>query len=181
VVLAAVLALWVTGGSDAPTFGQPSGVPQSVLRSFPTFAVYGAGPRVGGLALTGNDLTSATARPDSVSLFYGRCPLSGGDESGCAFPLEIQTWRACDRSPGLGAVDRVSFASFRGARLATFPDGRDEIYTGSATVVIFADPALARAAEAKLAPVNALARAESPAHGLAAPARLSYKDLVACP
>jgi hypothetical protein len=108
--------------------------------------------------------------------------LSGGEGSSCTYPLEIQSWRACDRSPGLSAVGRSSFTSFRGARLATFPDGRAEIYTGRATVVIFAaTPTLARAAEDALTRVNTPARPESSTGSLAPPEKLSYHDLIACP
>jgi hypothetical protein len=84
---------------------------------------------------------------------YGSCTPTA--DSGCAPPIQIQVWRACERNVSLytrypGPDGPVSFTrtTIRGVPAAIFDDGyRIELYTGNDTIVIFADtPARARAA-----------------------------------
>ena len=88
---------------------------------------------------------------------YGTCTPTA--DSGCAPPLQIQVWRACERNlslytryPGPNGPVAFTRTTIRGVPAAIFDDGyRIELYTGDDTVVIFADtPARARAAAASL-------------------------------
>jgi hypothetical protein len=120
------------------------------------FPVYSLGPSVDGLDVSSitrrcDDLqTGAPARANYVSYVYGICPQAAdGSLESCQAPLEIQTWPGCERSLAdyqlkagvpyphekLGKLDGVPAYSF--------DDGtRVELYTGQATIVIFAtDPA----------------------------------------
>lgn len=121
------------------------------------FPVYSLGHKVDGHEVTSVDRSceelqpEAPARDNSVTYVYGICPeLLDGTADECAPPLAIQTWPACERSladyevlPGvpyphekLGTIEGVPAYSFDGGT-------RVELYTGSATIVIFSpDPAL---------------------------------------
>ncbi|MGH8009945.1 MAG: hypothetical protein ACREQ3_23370, partial [Candidatus Binatia bacterium] len=82
-------------------------------------------------------------------------------------------WRACNRrvddyeiAPGVPYphIDTI----IRGTKAAEFDD-RLELYTGSVTIVIFADAALARRTAELLRPLNELASAEASGHGAELP------------
>jgi hypothetical protein len=97
----------------------------------------------------------AVVRHNSFGVLYGDCDASDG---GCALPLEIQTWPACDRNfadfdflPGL--FPRPPIGRLRGVPSARFEGStRVELYTGDVTVVVFADtPGRATRAAAALA------------------------------
>jgi hypothetical protein len=134
-----------------PTSGSP-----------PAFAHYWVGSSFENLPLTdrlfrcgGAYRSDAVVRTNSFSVLYGDCDASDG---GCALPLEIQTWPACDRSfadydflPGL--FPRPPIGRLRGVPSARFEGGtRLELYTGEVTVVVFADaPGRATRAAAALA------------------------------
>jgi hypothetical protein len=85
---------------------------------------------------------------------YGTC--DPGDEGGCAPPLSIQTWDACERNYAQYAANPAPDGSvvphqrirLRGIDGAIFDDGhRVELYGRRVTIVIFADdPAVAMAA-----------------------------------
>jgi hypothetical protein len=115
------------------------------------FEVFSVGPSPAGLHLTG---TSRRCDPNTwkdgwpnnyVNYSYGECTIPRG-ATGCAPPLTIQTWPACQRAfaeysfegkplpyrklPHFGRAEVVDF---------TFPANRIEVYTGSVTVVIFAN------------------------------------------
>lgn len=84
---------------------------------------------------------------------YGSCAPTA--DSGCAPPLQVQVWRACERNVSLytrypGPNGPISFTrtTIRGVPAAIFDDGyRIELYAGDDTIVIFADTAArARAA-----------------------------------
>jgi hypothetical protein len=97
-------------------------------------------------------------RRNLVTRMYGRCEAADGE--GCAPPLEVQTWPACERNLALyhrypspdGDPVPYTEAEVRGVPAAIFDEGRRiEVYTGDVTVVIFADtPPLARRAAASL-------------------------------
>jgi hypothetical protein len=121
------------------------------------FSVYSLGPSVDGLKVTSvtrrcDELPpGAPVRANFVSYVYGHCPqLLDGTEDSCAPPLEIQSWPACERS--LADYEIRSGVPYPHEKLGkvgeapiySFDDGtRFELYTGAATIVIFAtDPAL---------------------------------------
>jgi hypothetical protein len=93
------------------------------------FAEYDAGPEVAGLEREAV-VTSCSRRPN-VTYVYGTCHAES--DSGCAPPLEVQTWSYCHRKPHHSS--RTDFGVRR----------------GPVTVVIFAtDPGLARRGVAQL-------------------------------
>jgi len=117
-------------------------------RSFKRFPLYWLGNSFGSLpltALTRRDDAPAVAekvRADYVGFIYGNCVAL--DEKGCAPPLEIQIWPACERSradytltpSGQPLPHRRTI--MRGVPAAYFERGlRLEIYTGKVTIVIF--------------------------------------------
>lgn len=79
---------------------------------------------------------------DTVSFIYGSCeiPLSedGEYDGGCAPPLAIEIWPACERYQGLYPFEPDESLTIRGSP-AAFYEGhhRLELYTGTSTVVIF--------------------------------------------
>lgn len=135
-------------------------------RRFDEFALYYVGDAFASLPLSAvlrRKEISVPAEPiaaDTVSFVYGDCTPSG--DSGCSPPLEVQVWPACVRSladyeltPGKPMeAERLIIRGAPAARIA----GRLEVYTGDATVVVFANrpPDLVRAANA-LVPVNSVA------------------------
>jgi hypothetical protein len=97
-------------------------------------------------------------RANHVTYVYGDCVLPTPADGGCAPPLEVQTWPACERSladyydPAF--PDAYSRTTARGVPAASFDGGtRFELYAGGSTIVIFgADPAqVRRAADAVVA------------------------------
>jgi len=115
------------------------------------FDVYSAGPSVAGVPLEGFTRRCGGTTPvdeppaNFTNYIYGDCDTGGG-ESGCEPPLEIQSWPACQRSladysfegkpmpyrrlPDLGGAEVVEIDFEYGPRI--------EVYTGSSTIVIFA-------------------------------------------
>ena len=93
------------------------------------FTEYDAGPKVGGFRFEAR-VPNCGRRP-FVGYVYGTCEASS--DSGCAPPLEVQTWSYCHRKP------RASTAS------------ELEVARGEVTVVVFARTrGLARQAVAAL-------------------------------
>ena len=99
--------------------------------------------------------------PEFVSMIYGDCDAS---VLPCAPPLNIQVWRSCNRSlddyeitPGTPYPH--TDLTIRGTKAASFED-RVELYTGSVTIVIFAEHYLAMQAAKAIRPMNARAEAE---------------------
>ena len=119
----AALAAVLAGGCDDddlvasdPTPGPQCGMP---------FTEYDAGPAVAGIGREAR-VTDCGRRP-FVTYIYGTCKASS--DSGCAPPLEVQTWSACHRKRSL----------LGGAHLG--------LSRGQTTIVIFArSERLARAA-----------------------------------
>jgi len=111
-------------------------------RSFEEFPLVYAGERVDGLPLVAIVRRSDTA--EYVSFVYADCRPSSVD-GGCAPPAEIQVWPGSRRNPGsydaAGPVTPVpERATIRGSPAAFLDAGtRLELYTGRATVVVFAD------------------------------------------
>jgi hypothetical protein len=106
---------------------------------------------------------------DYVSVMYGGCELNDSDDTrSCALPLEIQTWRGCNRTLsdidyGPGIPVEYEPLSIGGATAVVFPDGRIEIYTGSSTIVVFGDsPDRASRAARLMSSANRLASMENP-------------------
>lgn len=140
--------------------------PSVTAASFSGFALYGLGQSFEGLPLTDAQyMDVATGVPDSsgkwwgppvhsvryFQFVYGTCTPTASQETGCAPPVEIQVWPACERT-AIGAtasagaassnVDNASISttSVRGvtAAVMTSPDQRVEVATGGVTVVIWA-------------------------------------------
>jgi hypothetical protein len=180
-------------GRDQSRVSDPDELSAQELRAFPAFPLYGLpntfdGPvfntarRVSTATLADDNgggppvqtITNAAKRmedrahevvPDYVTLIYGDCVAAG--DGGCAPPLEIQIWRACNRYlddyelvPGT-PYPHVA-AKIRDTQAAEFDD-RVELYAGSVTIVIFGDRAVAMRAAEALRPLNERARAEMPA------------------
>jgi hypothetical protein len=123
------------------------------------FTNYSLGASFDGLSLThaarrcDMPYPGEAGRANFTSYVYGTCEpdfdapdgeADGGDGN-CTPPLEIQTWPACERSladylrPDGTLAEHVR-STLRGAESALFLDEhRLEIYTGTSTVVIFAD------------------------------------------
>ncbi len=116
------------------------------------FEIFSAGAEVSGLPLTATVRRCDIAAPayeapaNRITYIYGRCEIPEGS-TGCAPPLEVQTWPACQRSKAeysfegrplpfreLSRHDRAKVLEFEFAL-----ERRIEVYTKSSTVVIFAD------------------------------------------
>lgn len=95
--------------------------------------------------------------------FYGTC-TPPATEGGCAPPLQIASWPACERNLALyekypapdGTTDPYTTTTIRGVPAAIFDGGQQiELYTAATTVVVFAEnPGLARAAALRLTGVH---------------------------
>lgn len=131
------------------------------------FEIFAAGPAVAGLPLdTTVRRCDATAPADEkpanyLTYVYGDCQTPPRDESGCAPPLEIQTWPACQRNKAGYSFDGKPLPARElprrgGAAVVEFNPGgesRLEVYTKSSTIVIFAErPELAQKAVELLDP-----------------------------
>ena len=147
-VTAAVVVGAVALARQGEAGGPPETAPKSTFslaqaESFAGFPVFNAGEEVGG-----HPLTAVLRRTDGttnyVSFIYGDCEAT--DDSGCAPPVEIQTWPACARN--LAKYDDANLPTVpeertvRGVPALSFSDGeRLEIQVGTSTVVIFAGEA----------------------------------------
>jgi hypothetical protein len=144
------LAYSATGGGDAGTFDAPhSDLSVEGAAVFPDFPLYAVGESFEGLSLTGmTRRVEARTAPDParanfVGFRYGDCTPSG--DSGCPAPLEIQVWPACERNFASYSLTPAGDPlpherlTVRGVPAAFFEEGkRLEVYTGSVTVVLFA-------------------------------------------
>lgn len=86
------------------------------------------------------------APPNFLMVAYGDCKVRS--DTGCAPPIQVQTFPACERNLASYSADPSGAPlphrslTVRGARAALFDEGtRLEIYTGTSTVVIFGDSA----------------------------------------
>jgi hypothetical protein len=102
------------------------------VRSQPGPAPYFVGEEFEGLPLT------AIVGKTPMTFIYGDCD-PGGDDGGCAPPLEVQVWPIERRPPGIiSDMIECRKASVRGAPGAFYGSDLD-LYVGGHTVVIFAD------------------------------------------
>lgn len=143
-------------------------------RAFEDFPLYAPGEAYGELPLTAVERRfdrsddAPPVRANYVDFIYGSCQPT--PDAGCAPPLSVQVWAACERNP-LGydpLAGQDGPIEVRGAPAYFYEDGRRlELSTGASTVVIFAaDRASALAAAAALRGVN---NAVAPANDLPAP------------
>ena len=135
--------------SEASAQGETPEAESAAPRSFDRFPVYYLGESFEGLALT----ETPPAGERLASFVYGSCEPTG--DTGCAPPLEVQTWPACKRNPssyelapGMPMPRRED--TIRGVPAAFYEDGlRLELSTGEVTVVIFGEhDQIVRAAQA---------------------------------
>ena len=133
------------------------------------FEVFSAGAAPDGLPFTGTTRRCDRVIPRNgwaanyVNYSYGHCTIPAG-QTGCAPPLAIQTWPACQRTMAdyeyagkpipykrLPNLDEAMVVEYHFAI-----ERRIEVYTRDATIVIFAnDPRLARRAVSLLRPQRA--------------------------
>lgn len=126
------------------------------------FQSYDLGPQLGGYSLENRDATCSAPEPvrsqaagggidpDSLmrvhyrSSIYGTCKVTS--DTGCAPPLEVQVWPACERSPAdytfgepghESTLKPTEIATVRGVPARFYREGRVELSTGDVTVVIF--------------------------------------------
>lgn len=137
--MAACVGAIFAGCADRPA--DPSQL-LTTAKSFDRHRAYHLGTSFEGLPLT--------AAPDArggpaggnpgVDFVYGTCDPGGGlfADGGCAPPLSVQTWSACERSiAGLDVPYRRM--TVRGVPAAAVDgDTRLEVQTGDVTVVVFA-------------------------------------------
>lgn len=165
-----------TGAGDAPesTPAGPESTPAGDLpvrphESLPctgaedptNFEVFSAGPAPAGVPLAASLRRCEAAAPSEevssnyVSYIYGECEYREAGDTGCAPPLEVQTWPACQRSLADYSFAGESMPHKKlppqdSAEVVEFEfeeETRFEVYTKSSTIVVFAqDPALARKA-----------------------------------
>jgi hypothetical protein len=172
-VMAAVV---LAGGTLALTRSEPAGDAQATRAATSAaaadhcnaveFGRFDAGPQVEGLRK--GDVVhrcepdvGAPTRLNMVVTTYGDCVAKG--DMGCAPPVQVQTWPACERNlalyelyPGPNGPVHFERTSLRGAPAAVFENGRRiEVYSGATTIVVFgANRGLARAAANQLAGVE---------------------------
>ncbi|HWO83558.1 MAG TPA: hypothetical protein VNM38_07195 [Solirubrobacterales bacterium] len=128
------------------------------------FEVFSLGPAFAGLAFAGTSRRCDPGTPswgwpnNYVDYLYGKCAIPEG-ATGCAPPLQVQSWPACQRSMDeysfggsplphrklspLGEAEVVEF---------TMPSNRIEVYTGATTIVLYGDMRIARKALPSLRP-----------------------------
>jgi hypothetical protein len=170
------------------------------------FGVYSLGPMFEGLAATGVkrecDQTEpgVPVRRNSVTYTYGEpiCNPEGvaaEDTEACSWPLQIQTWPACERTRSDYKLiphvpyPRQDLGQQRGVPASGFEDlSRVELYTGNSTVVIFgADPGQAQRAiaavraEPPTAPSMPTVVSGTPSSTLPAPVPDAITGELTCP
>jgi hypothetical protein len=164
----------VAAQGDRPAQATAGELPCTPPGEGANFGLYSLGPSHQGLPLTTIirrcDYPSPNGRANYVSYIYGDCdpaPVPGEKyvDGGCAPPLEVQVWPACERSVADYDFPAPELAERRGVPSAAFAD-RVELYTGASTVVVFAASQeaaeqAAGAVEAAPPDVSALEAAES--------------------
>lgn len=166
------------------------------------FEIFSAGAEVSGLPLTATVRRCDIAAPayeapaNRITYIYGSCEIPEGS-TGCAPPLEVQTWPACQRSKAeysfegrpLPFRERSRHGEAKVLEFEFALERRIEVYTKSSTVVIFADSReLAREAVELLLPQQkgkppVTSRAGlrgAPPQGLAAPSDGAMEGKLQC-
>lgn len=167
------------------------------------FETFSAGSEVAGLPLTGVSRRCDTASlsdespSNRITYMYGNCDISESD-TGCAPPLQVQTWPACMRNQAGYSFEGKplpyrDLPSHGGARVVEFDfmlERRIEVYTTDSTIVIFAvDPELARKAVELLIPQEigkppvtsrSELQGENPPRGLGAPSDGAIEGELQC-
>lgn len=190
------------GGGHAPVIPHRPGLADESLpctgpKEPVNFETFSAGPSAAGLPLTATvRRCDAAALPHEaanyVSYIYGECDIAD-----CAPSVQIQTWPACQRSMAEYSFEgrplpHRRLAKRDAAEVVEFDfaiDRRVEVYTKSATIVIFAsDPDLARKTVGLLRPLqkgkppvnNAAALGEGPPQRLGPPTDGSMEGVLPC-
>ncbi len=147
--LALLVALALSGCSgEEPSSGTAATGNYSLAqaRTFADFPLYAPGEAFDELPLTAvvrrfdDSPDGPPVRENYVDFVYGMCEAPEG-EGGCAPPLSVQIWAACERNPmAYGPeIAREGPLEVRGVPAYFFEGGRRlELSTGTATVVIFA-------------------------------------------
>jgi hypothetical protein len=173
----------------------------STVTAFPDFRLYWAGTEFEELPLTrimhvsGRPNLSAVGgakynlpdnRTNYVNFIYGTC--TGGVEGGCAPPLTVQVWPACDNTladfyynsrDGKPSREYESM-TIRGVPAARFSDML-HVYSADVTIVIFGESAaLRRRAAEGLLPANLLSGSLSATEELPEPAVGAMEGRLKC-
>jgi hypothetical protein len=158
-VASTAVAVAVAGGQSGGN--ERAAVPDGKLKKCgASVAEFDGGPSVAGMGLVHREalcsepdpVRSESAGgqidPDSYTrahytlAVYGTCKATS--DHGCAPPLEIQTWPACERSPADYTVageplPPTEVVELRGVPARFYGDNRLELSTGDVTVVIFGE------------------------------------------
>ena len=185
--------------AQAPFRSDVSDFTPKTVRDFPGFPLYSLGTQFEDLPLTAivrvfhKPLVKARAgfgvpdnRTNHMNFIYGTC--TGGSEGGCAPPLTIQIWPACDNTladfyyntPDGGPSRPYELVTVRGVPAARFSDML-QLYSGTVTIVIFGDTAALRARAAEgLTSANVLAGNTLPGAPLPPPVSGAMKGKLKC-
>ena len=173
--LSAAILLAMVTASGSETAGSARRLGQALRRArrFSGFPLYWDGARLGRLPLTGVDV-GADHDGIGYTFTYGDC--AGGDEGGCAPPLEVQITPLCNRLPREIGL-HLARLMLRGAPTSAAEAGSDNggdlsIYTRRVTITVFGyTPRLDLRAVAALRGLNSPARGIGPADPLPAPSK----------
>jgi hypothetical protein len=125
--------------------------------------------------------TAAVGRANFVSSIYGDCEAA--EDSGCAPPLEVQSWPACERNLARYTAETLRLLDFRATQVRGVPAGwfgstRLEIYAGRTTIVIFGRDRASIAAAARV--LQTTKGSVQAGAALPEPARGALKGEVSC-
>jgi hypothetical protein len=152
IVALCAAALVACGGDQADGRGvEISGKGCDDAGRTPGIEPYSLGATFAGLPLETVLLQCRGVRGDSIAYMYGDCEPPAG-EGGCAPPVQVQIWRACERGYRSTEGERPTLRRQRGVPTARF-DGHTEVYTDSTVVIFTADAALGRRAVDALRPM----------------------------
>lgn len=102
--------------TSTPTITQPplrGNTTVARAADFANYELYSAGASISGLPLNAVVRVDAARNPiervraDFFTFVYGDCVVSDDKEGGCAPPLQIQIWPACERNPSVYSPDEV--------------------------------------------------------------------------
>jgi hypothetical protein len=141
--LVAVLTAVGCSGEKPTRAGTDRNLSFEQAQAFDEFPLYAPGESYGDLPLThvlrrfDGSPEAPPVRPNYVDFIYGTCEAS---DQGCAPPLSVQVWAACERNPMTSPeAQQERPIEFRGVPAYFYEGGRRlELSTGTSTVVIFA-------------------------------------------